>query len=405
MIAVTEKDFEACAEYAAEIRHEIHRNPELGLELTETEALIVRELKSFGVREIYPRFGGEHVTGVVAVVRGNKPGRTIGFRADGDALPLNENSGCAWTSEKKAHMHACGHDGHTAMLLSVVRYLMQHNDFAGTFVAIFQPGEEGYAGARYMVEAGLMEKFGIEEVYALHCEPSIPVGSVGANTGYAMANADLFDIEFEGSGGHGSKPQNTLDPVVAACECVMALQTVVARNIDPNLSAVITVGSIQAGAIGHDIPVGSPAGTSVIPQTARLRGTVRSFEPEVQDKLESRMKKIAEGIADMYDMKVRFTYVRTYPALYNDPVLVAEGREIFENVLGKNRVEDFAKSGGAEDFSFMTKKRPGFLFRLGMKDETHNAATHNEAFDFNDKAFATGGAAVLSLMLNRMLLK
>lgn len=382
-----------CAERAAQIRHSIHCYPEVGLNLTQTEKTIVEALKSFGCETIETRVGGADVAGVVCVIKGDQPGRTIGLRADSDALPLNENTGVPYASTRAKHMHACGHDGHVATLLAVVKYFMEHRHFAGTLVAIFQPGEEGFAGARYMVEDGLVERFGIDEFYALHAEPSLDVGSVGFVPGYATANADAFEIVFEGQGGHGSRPQFAKDSIVAMGEAILALQTIVSRNVAPNYAAVVSICCAQSG---------DPDGTSVMPQKALLRGTTRSYEPEVQDLIERRMNEIAQGIAQTYGIKATVNYTRLYPAMYNTPENVHAAREIAAQAIGAANVKEFSRTTGGEDFSFMLLERPGCLFRLGMKDADHTAPVHNEEFDFNDKAIATGAAVLASIALTRM---
>lgn len=382
-----------CAERAAQIRHSIHCYPEVGLNLTQTEKTIVEALKSFGCEAIETRVGGPDVAGVVCVIKGDQPGRTIGLRADSDALPLNENTGVPYASTRAKHMHACGHDGHVATLLAVVKYFMEHRHFAGTLVAIFQPGEEGFAGARYMVEDGLVERFGIDEFYALHAEPSLDVGSVGFVPGYATANADAFEIVFEGQGGHGSRPQFAKDSIVAMGEAILALQTIVSRNVAPNYAAVVSICCAQSG---------DPNGTSVMPQKALLRGTTRSYEPEVQDLIERRMNEIAQGIAQTYGIKAKVNYTRLYPAMYNTPENVQAAREIATQAIGAENVKEFSRTTGGEDFSFMLLERPGCLFRLGMKDADHTAPVHNEQFDFNDKAIATGAAVLASIALTRM---
>lgn len=382
-----------CAERAAQIRHSIHCYPEVGLNLTQTEKTIVEALKSFGCETIETRVGGADVAGVVCVIKGDQPGRTIGLRADSDALPLNENTGLPYASTRAKHMHACGHDGHVATLLAVVKYFMEHRHFAGTLVAIFQPGEEGFAGARYMVEDGLVERFGIDEFYALHAEPSLDVGSVGFVPGYATANADAFEIVFEGQGGHGSRPQFAKDSIVAMGEAILALQTIVSRNVAPNYAAVVSICCAQSG---------DPNGTSVMPQKALLRGTTRSYEPEVQDLIERRMNEIAQGIAQTYGIKAKVNYTRLYPAMYNTPENVQAAREIAAQAIGAENVKEFSRTAGGEDFSFMLLERPGCLFRLGMKDADHTAPVHNEQFDFNDKAIATGAAVLASIALTRM---
>ena len=392
-VIVKPEEMRECAQVAAQVRHSIHCYPEVGLNLTQTEKTIVEALKSFGCETIETRVGGPDVAGVVCVIKGDQPGRTIGLRADSDALPLNENTGVPYASTRAKHMHACGHDGHVATLLAVVKYFMEHRHFAGTLVAIFQPGEEGFAGARYMVEDGLVERFGIDEFYALHAEPSLDVGSVGFVPGYATANADAFEIVFEGQGGHGSRPQFAKDSIVAMGEAILALQTIVSRNVAPNYAAVVSICCAQSG---------DPNGTSVMPQKALLRGTTRSYEPEVQDLIERRMNEIAQGIAQTYGIKAKVNYTRLYPAMYNTPENVQAAREIAAQAIGAENVKEFSRTAGGEDFSFMLLERPGCLFRLGMKDADHTAPVHNEQFDFNDKAIATGAAVLASIALTRM---
>ena len=392
-IVVHPEDLTGEAELAAEIRHTIHAHPEVGLNLVQTQKTILEALASFGCQEVTTNVGGPEVASVVAVLRGKRHGRTIALRADTDALPLNENTGTPYSSRCEKRMHACGHDGHTATLLAVVKYLKQHTDFAGTLVAVFQPGEEGFAGARHMIEDGLVERFGIEEFYALHAEPSIPVGSVGFVSGYATANADIFEITYEGKGGHGSRPQFAKDPVVAMGETILALQTIVSRNAAPDKSCVVSVGCAQAG---------DPNGTSVIPQKSALYGTCRSYEPEVRDLIEKRICEIAHGIAAVYGIEAHPVYTRLYPAMYNTPEKVEKAIEYAKASLGEDRVQDFMRTAGGEDFSFMLNAKPGCLLRLGMKDAEHTSPVHNEHFNFNDKAIATGAAVLLTIALNQM---
>ena len=392
-VIVKPEEMRECAQVAAQVRHTIHAYPEVGLNLTQTEKTIVETLKSFGCEAIETRVGGADVAGVVCVIKGDQPGRTIGLRADSDALPLNENTGVPYASTRAKHMHACGHDGHVATLLAVVKYFMEHRHFAGTLVAIFQPGEEGFAGARHMVEDGLVERFGIDEFYALHAEPTLDVGTVGFVPGYATANADAFEIVFEGQGGHGSRPQFSKDSIVAMGEAILALQTIVSRNVSPYYAAVVSICCAQSG---------DPDGTSVMPQKALLRGTTRSYEPEVQDLIERRMNEIAQGIAQTYGIKATVNYTRLYPAMYNTPENVQAAREIAAHAIGAANVKEFSRTTGGEDFSFMLLERPGCLFRLGMKDANHTAPVHNEEFDFNDKAIATGAAVLASIALTRM---
>lgn len=391
-IIIKPSELEQSAQIGASIRHSIHEEPEIGLYLPKTQEKILDALQSMGVENVTSFVGGGNITGVVAVIEGNRPGRTIGLRADADALPLDEKTGAPWSSKVPTTMHACGHDGHVSTLLAAVHYINQHRDFAGKLVAIFQPGEEGFAGARYMIEDGLVERFGIDEFYALHAEPSLPVGTVGFIPGFATANADIFRIEFTGIGGHGSRPHFAKDPLIAACECVLALQTIVSRNIDPNKTAVISAGCLNCGSV---------KGSSVIQQSAVIVGTCRSYETEVRETLIKRMKQVVDGVALTNDMKGCIEYTKLYPAMFNTPELVETAKLLLEESLGKDKVKVLERRAGGEDFSFMLQAKPGCLFRLGMKDATHRASVHQPEFDFNDKAIATGAACLLTIALNR----
>lgn len=391
-IIIKPSQLEESAKLGAQFRHCIHEEPEIGLYLPKTQEKIVNALKSFGIKEISTFVGGANVTGVVAVIEGSRPGKTIGLHADSDALPLEEKTGVEWSSKVPMAMHACGHDGHVGTLLAAVHYINQHRDFAGRLVAIFQPGEEGFAGGRYMIEDGLVQKFGIDEFYALHAEPMLPVGCVGFIPGFATANADIFKITFTGVGGHGSRPHLTRDPLVAACECVLSLQTIVSRSVDPNQTAVVSAGCISCG---------NEKGSSVVQKTATIVGTTRSFEKEVQDIIIQRMQQIVDGTALSNDMKGKLEYTKLYPAMFNSPEHVEKAKALLEEALGLDKVKLMIRRAGGEDFSFMLQAKPGCLFRLGVQDETHNASVHNPEFDFNDKAIATGAACLLTIALNR----
>ena len=390
-IIIKPSQLEESAKLGAHFRHCIHEEPEIGLYLPKTQEKIVNALKSFGIKEISTFVGGANVTGVVAVIEGSRPGKTIGLRADSDALPLEEKTSVEWSSKVPMAMHACGHDGHVGTLLAAVHYINQHRDFAGRLVAIFQPGEEGFAGGRYMIEDGLVQKFGIDEFYALHAEPMLPVGCVGFIPGFATANADIFKITFTGVGGHGSR-HLTRDPLVAACECVLSLQTIVSRSVDPNQTAVVSAGCISCG---------NEKGSSVVQKTATIVGTTRSFEKEVQDIIIQRMQQIVDGTALSNDMKGKLEYTKLYPAMFNSPEHVEKAKALLEEALGLDKVKLMIRRAGGEDFSFMLQAKPGCLFRLGVQDETHNASVHNPEFDFNDKAIATGAACLLTIALNR----
>lgn len=389
-IIIKPSQLEESVKLGAQFRHCIHEEPEIGLYLPKTQEKIVNALKSFGIKEISTFVGGANVTGVVAVIEGSRPGKTIGLRADSDALPLEEKTGVEWSSKVPMAMHACGHDGHVGTLLAAVHYINQHRDFAGRLVAIFQPGEEGFAGGRYMIEDGLVQKFGIDEFYALHAEPMLPVGCVGFIPGFATANADIFKITFTGVGGHGSRPHLTRDPLVAACECVLSLQTIVSRSVDPNQTAVVSAGCISCG---------NEKGSSVVQKTATIVGTTRSFEKEVQDIIIQRMQQIVDGTALSNDMKGKLEYTKLYPAMFNSPEHVEKAKALLEEALGLDKVKLMIRRAGGEDFSFMLQAKPGCLFRLGVQDETHNASVHNPEFDFNDKAIATGAACLLTIAI------
>ena len=391
-IIIKPSQLEESAKLGAQFRHCIHEEPEIGLYLPKTQEEIVNALKSFGIKEISTFVGGANVTGVVAVIEGSRPGKTIGLRADSDALPLEEKTGVEWSSKVPMAMHACGHDGHVGTLLAAVHYINQHRDFAGRLVAIFQPGEEGFAGGRYMIEDGLVQKFGIDEFYALHAEPMLPVGCVGFIPDFATANADIFKITFTGVGGHGSRPHLTRDPLVAACECVLSLQAIVSRSVEPNQTAVVSAGCISCG---------NEKGSSVVQKTATIVGTTRSFEKEVQDIIIQRMQQIVDGTALSNDMKGKLEYNKLYPAMFNSPEHVEKAKALLEEALGLDKVKLMIRRAGGEDFSFMLQAKPGCLFRLGVQDETHNASVHNPEFDFNDKAIATGAACLLTIALNR----
>ena len=391
-IIIKPSQLEESAKLGAQFRHCIHEEPEIGLYLPKTQEKIVNALKSFGIKEISTFVGGANVTGVVAVIEGSRPGKTIGLRADSDALPLEEKTSVEWSSKVPMAMHACGHDGHVGTLLAAVHYINQHRDFAGRLVAIFQPGEEGFAGGRYMIEDGLVQKFGIDEFYALHAEPMLPVGCVGFIPGFATANADIFKITFTGVGGHGSRPHLTIDPLVAACECVLSLQTIVSRSVDPNQTAVVSAGCISCG---------NEKGSSVVQKNATIVGTTRSFEKEVQDIIIQRIQQIVDGTALSNDMKGKLEYTKLYPAMFNSPEHVEKAKALLEEALGLDKVKLMIRRAGGEDFSFMLQAKPGCLFRLGVQDETHNASVHNPEFDFNDKAIATGAACLLTIALNR----
>jgi hippurate hydrolase len=363
-------------EVAAWRRH-LHAHPELQFDTHLTAAFVAERLRSFGVDAVVTGFGR---TGVVGVIRGGKgEGRTIGLRADMDALPIHEASGRPWASTVEGKMHACGHDGHTAMLLGAAQHLAETRAFAGTAVVIFQPAEEGGGGAKAMIDDGLMERFGIDEVYGMHNMPGMPVGSFALRSGGFLASADTLEIEIEGVGGHAAFPHDCTDTVLAGAAVVQAVQQIVARNVDPLKSAVISITCFNAGFTDN-----------VIPQTAKLVGTVRALDPAVRDLLERRLNEVVPAAAAAYGATARVTYRREYPVTVNHPHQAAFAAEVARAVAGPARVDaDRPPEMGAEDFSFMLEKRPGAMVFVGNGD---SAQLHHPAYDFADEAIPAGAS-------------
>jgi hippurate hydrolase len=358
-------------------RHDIHAHPELLYDVHRTAASVAEKLKSFGCDEVVTGIGR---TGVVGVIRGSEPddgGRVIGLRADMDALPIEEATDLPYRSTVPGKMHACGHDGHTAMLLGAARYLTETRNFAGTAVVIFQPAEEGGAGGKAMVQDGLMDRFRIEEVYGMHNYPGLPVGQFGLRPGPLMAAADRLTIEIEGRGGHAARPHISVDTVLVGAQIINQIQSIVSRNVDPLQAAVISICVFQAGTTDN-----------VIPQTALLRGTARSLTPEVRDLLERRLHEVVTGTAQLYGATARLTYKRDYPVTRNHERQAAFAAAVAGQVVGQERVDDrFAPVMGAEDFSFMLEARPGAFIFVGNGD---SAGLHHPAYDFNDETIPIG---------------
>jgi hippurate hydrolase len=370
------------------IRHALHATPELGFEEHATAELVVRQLERYGVDEIHRGLGK---TGVVGVIRGRTTGsgRTVGLRADMDALPLAEENGFAHRSTVPGRMHACGHDGHTAMLLGAARWLAETRDFDGTVHLIFQPGEEGYAGARAMIEDGLFERFPCDTVYAMHNWPGLEPGTIAVKPGPIMAAADRVTITIEGKGGHGAHAYLAIDPVVVAAHVITAAQTIVSRNVGPLDAAVVSLCSIQAG---------HPAAMSVIPREAVITGTVRSFRAQTQDLIEARLTQLAESVAVGFGATASVHYERMYPATVNTADEAMFGAEVAEELVGAARViRDLDPSMGAEDFSFMLQQRPGAYFRIGQGGAESGCFLHNPRYDFNDEILPLGAALFVRL--------
>lgn len=369
------------------LRRDLHAHPELGFQEVRTSGIVAAGLQALGI-EVHRGIGK---TGVVGVIRGKRcdSGRMIGLRADMDALPMTEDSGVAYKSTKPGLMHGCGHDGHTAILLGAARYLAQTRNFDGTAVLIFQPAEEGLGGARAMIDDGLFDTFPCDAVYALHNWPGLPAGTVGVNPGPMMAAADRFEIVIQGRGGHGAHPYQTIDPVTVAGHLITALQTIVSRNVNPLDSAVLSIGSLQAG---------HPGAMSVIPGEACMVGTVRTFRKSVQEMVEQRMRELTTSIAAAFGATARLKYERIYPATLNTPQHANLVADIATEMLGReNVVRDLIPSMGSEDFSFMLQARPGAYFRLGQGGAESGCVLHNPHFDFNDAVIPLGSAMFAAL--------
>ena len=365
------------------IRRQLHRNPELGFEEHLTGALVARQLERYGVDEIHRGIGK---TGLVAVIRGKRTdsGRTIGLRADMDALPMQEDNDFAHRSSLPGMMHGCGHDGHTTMLLAAARYLAQTRAFDGTAHLIFQPGEEGFAGAQAMVDDGLFSRFPCDRIFAMHNWPGLAPGQVAVRPGPMMAAADRISIRIEGKGGHGAHPHLSVDPVVVAAHIITAAQSIVSRNVAPLQSAVVSLCSLQAG---------SPGAFSVIPGVATLTGTVRTFSDTVQDTIQKRLASLCGSIAAGFGATADVSYERIYPATINDEAQAVFGQQVAAEVFGaQNLITDLEPSMGAEDFSFMLRVRPGAYFRIGQGGAAAGRMLHNTRYDFNDEILPLGGA-------------
>ena len=369
------------------LRRDLHAHPELGFEETYTSARVIEALKLCGVDEIHAGIGK---TGVVGIVRGNKSssGKMIGLRADMDALTMTENNDFPWRSTKPGMMHGCGHDGHTAMLVGAARYLSETRNFDGTAVLIFQPGEEGFAGAKAMIDDGLFDRFPVQSVYAMHNWPAMKPGTIGINSGPMMAAADRLTIEITGKGGHGAHAYLTIDPVLVAAHIITAVQSIVSRNVKPIDDAVVSLCAMQAGDLGA---------MSVVPGKATLVGTVRTFNPDVQELVERRLHELCSAIALGFGASATVTFDRVYPATINTLDEAVFAGDVAESIVGAgNLVRNMEPSMGAEDFSFMLQAKPGAYLRLGQGGEG-SCFLHNSRYDFNDDVLPLGSALHASL--------
>lgn len=357
-------------------RRDLHAHPEVLFDVHRTAGSVAEKLRAFGCDEVVTGIGR---TGVVGVIRGRKgaSSKVIGLRADMDALPIVEQTGLPYQSTVPGKMHACGHDGHTAMLLGAAKYLAETRNFAGVAVLIFQPAEEGGGGGREMVKDGLMERFGVAEVYGMHNYPGLPVGRFATRTGPLMAAADRISIEIEGRGAHAAKPHEGIDTLLVGAQIVNQIQSIVSRNVDPLGSAVISITQFQAGTADN-----------IIPQTAHLRGTARSLSGEIRDLVEQRLREVVEGTARMHGASAKLTYRRDYPVTRNHPAQTAFAVAVASEIAGKENVDANADPVmGAEDFSFMLEARPGAFVFVGNGD---TAGLHHPAYDFNDAAIPFG---------------
>ena len=380
------KTIAAMADEMRAVRHDIHRHPELGYREERTAALIAERLRAWGI-EAHERIGR---TGVVGVLQAGSSSRSIGLRADMDALPLQENSGVPHASVHAGVMHGCGHDGHTAMLLTAARYLAQTRRFDGRIHLIFQPAEEGQAGAHAMIEDGLFKRFPCAEVYALHNWPSLPAGTIATRPGPIMAAADRFEITVRGPGGHAAQPHLTHDAILCAAQIVTGANTLVARRIPPSANAVLSVTRIHGGS-SHN----------VLPAEVKMTGTVRTFDPAVQDQLEAALRDMVEWTAKAAGCTASIEYVRYYPATINDPDCANHVLEASRALFGSAVVPD-APAATSEDFAFMLREVPGAYVWLGQGSPKHAAPLHDPRYDFNDDVLATG-AALLVLLAERRL--
>ena len=377
------------AERHAEItgwRRDFHAHPEILYETHRTSARVAELLRSFGCDDVVEGLGR---TGVVGVIRGkqDRSGKVVGLRADMDALPLTEQTGLDYASTTPGAMHACGHDGHTAMLLGAAQYLCETRNFDGTCVVIFQPAEEGGGGGREMCEDGLMERFGIQEVYGMHNWPGLPQGSFAIRPGPFFAATDQFEIVVEGQGGHAAKPQEAVDSNVAAAHIVIALQSIVSRNVDPVEHAVVSVTSIES----------SSTAFNVLPQRVKLKGTIRTLDAEVRKQAARRMTEIAEAQARVFGAEAQVNYIPGYPVMVNHDAQTAFAAEVARAVAGDCAEAELVMGG--EDFAYMLEERPGAYILVGNGD---TAPVHNPRYNFSDDAIPAGCSWWAEIVERRM---
>ena len=375
----------------AELRREIHAHPELCFEEVRTADLVAEKLAEWGI----PVHRGLGKTGVVGIIKGGDSPRAIGLRADMDALPMQEFNQFAHASRHAGKMHACGHDGHVAMLLAAAQHLARQRDFDGTVYVIFQPAEEGGGGAREMIRDGLFERFPMDAVFGMHNWPGMPVGTLAVSPGPVMASTSEFKIIVRGKGGHAALPHTAIDPVPIACQMVQGFQTIITRNKKPVDAGVISVTMIHAG-----------EATNVVPDSCELQGTVRTFTPEVLDLIERRMAEVSHGVASAFGAECQFDFVRNYPSTINHPAEAEFVRRVMVDVVGADKVLPQEPTMGAEDFAYMLQVKPGAYFFIANGDGTHRemghgggpCMLHNPSYDFNDELIPLGGSLWVQLV-------
>jgi hippurate hydrolase len=367
----------------AVVRRDIHAHPELCFEEQRTSDLIAKQLTDWGI----PIHRGMGKTGVVGIIKNGSSSRAVGLRADIDALPMTEHNTFAHASKHHGKMHACGHDGHTAMLLAAAKHLSKNRNFDGTVYLVFQPAEEGGGGAREMIRDGLFEKFPMEAIFGAHNWPGMQVGQFAIKSGPCFASSNEFKITIHGKGGHAAMPHNSVDPVPVACQMVQAFQTIISRNKRPIDAGVISVTMIHTG-----------EATNVVPDACVMEGTVRTFTLEVLDMIERRMKEIAEHTSAAFGATCEFEFVRNYPPTINHPAETEFARKVMGQVVGPENVQEFEPTMGAEDFSYFLQDKPGAYFLIGNGDGSHREGghgmgpcmLHNPSYDFNDDLIPLG---------------
>lgn len=373
-----------------ETRHDIHAHPELGFETERTVGLICDYHRKSGIVEI----DTELVKGcVIAVIEGSRPGHTIAIRADMDALPMNDGCGKPWASTVAGRGHCCGHDGHTTWLLGAARWLAAHNDFPGRIVLVHQAAEEAGTGAKALVEAGLIEKYGIEEIYGGHTEPNLPKGVIGFKPGPLQAASDSVYITLRGKGTHGGRPHLGVDPIPVAAQIVTALQTIVSRKVDPIESAVVSICSINCGNFKAN---------NVVQSELTMSGTVRTFLPEIRDLAEENIRAMVTGIAAANGCTVELVYDRMIGSVINGEEQTIAAHEVTKALLGEDNVRIIRPFMSSEDFSEYLNRIPGAIIRVGIRDEEHQVSLHNQQMDFNDEVLPVAVSVVANMAVRRL---